>query len=93
LREIIYANIPYAIGDLMSLDAQVALSSEELQTINAYWRVAGRHPTVEFAVKMKQFEASQELSALLARGAVDASDRSRSPPPRVMRVRRFENTF
>src|SRR4029077_884807 len=37
-------------------------------------RVAGRGPTVEYAVKMKQFEASQELSALLARGAVDASE-------------------
>jgi aminoglycoside phosphotransferase family enzyme/predicted kinase len=37
-------------------------------------RVAGRGPTVEFAVKMKQFEASQELAALLARGAVDASE-------------------
>jgi aminoglycoside phosphotransferase family enzyme/predicted kinase len=30
--------------------------------------VAGRGPTVEYAVKMKQFEASQELSALLAPG-------------------------
>jgi aminoglycoside phosphotransferase family enzyme/predicted kinase len=37
-------------------------------------RVAGRGPTVEYAVKMKQFEASQELSVLLARGAVDASE-------------------
>lgn len=33
-------------------------------------RVAGQGPIVEYAVRMRQFEASQELSALLERGAV-----------------------
>jgi len=33
-------------------------------------RIAGKGPIVEYAVRMKQFEASQELSALLDHGAV-----------------------
>jgi uncharacterized protein len=38
-------------------------------------RVGGRvGPTVEFAVKMRQFEASQELAALLDRGTVAAAE-------------------
>jgi uncharacterized protein len=37
-------------------------------------RVAGQGPIVEYAVRMKQFEASQELSALLDRGAVSARE-------------------
>jgi hypothetical protein len=37
-------------------------------------RIAGEGPIVEYAVRMKQFEASQELSALLDRGAVSARE-------------------
>jgi aminoglycoside phosphotransferase family enzyme/predicted kinase len=37
-------------------------------------RVAGPGPIVEYAVRMQQFEASQELSALLDRGAVSAQE-------------------
>lgn len=33
-------------------------------------RVGGEGPIVEYAVRMKQFEASEELAALLDRGAV-----------------------
>jgi aminoglycoside phosphotransferase family enzyme/predicted kinase len=36
--------------------------------------VAGEGPIVEYAVRMKQFEASQELSALLDRDAVSARE-------------------
>jgi len=37
-------------------------------------RVAGQGPIVEYAVRMKQFEASQQLSALLDRSAVSAQE-------------------
>jgi uncharacterized protein len=37
-------------------------------------RFAGQGPIVEYAVRMKQFEASQELSALLDRGAASAAE-------------------
>ncbi len=37
-------------------------------------RVAGQGPIVEYAVRMQQFEASQELSALLDRGAVSPQE-------------------
>ena len=37
-------------------------------------RVAGQGPVVEYAVRMQQFEASEELSALLNRGAVSEAE-------------------
>ncbi len=37
-------------------------------------RVGGRATIVEYAVRMKQFEAAQELPALLARGAVSGEE-------------------
>lgn len=36
--------------------------------------IAGHGPIVEYAVRMRQFEASQELSALLERGAVSRQE-------------------
>ncbi len=37
-------------------------------------RVGGHGKIIEYAVRMKQFDASEELSALLERGAIDAAE-------------------